>query len=86
MAHAFRSLSELRLRRDLVRLRSQVATARSLLDELDRIVPVSTARRNEDALTTLRDQVAEELARLGCRLLECAATVTGVLPSPSVLD
>jgi hypothetical protein len=81
MAHAVRSLSEPHLRRELVGLRGQVATARSLLDELDRIVPVSGARKSEDAIADLRAQLAEELARLGCRLLECAATVTGVSPS-----
>jgi hypothetical protein len=86
MANTFRSLSEPHLRGNLVRLRSHAATARSLLDELDRMVPVSGARRNEDALLALREQLAEELARLGCRLLECAATVTGVLPSLPALD
>jgi hypothetical protein len=81
MAHAVRSLIELHMRGDLVRLRSHVATARSLLDELDRIVPVSGARRSEGAISDVREQLAEELARLGCRLLECAATVTGVFPA-----
>ena len=85
MAHAFRSLSELHLRGDLIRLRSQAATARSLLDELDRVVPVLGARRDEEVVV-LGEQLAEELARLGCRLLECAARVTGVAPSLAALD
>ena len=86
MANAFRSPSELHLRGDLVRLRSHAATARSLLDELDRVVPMSGARRNEEALVVLGEQLADELARLGCRLLECAATVAGVPASRSKLD
>jgi hypothetical protein len=86
MAHALRSLSELHLRGDLVRLRSQAATARSLLDELDRVVPMLAARRNEEPVVVLGEQLAEELARLGCRLLECAASVTGVAPPLSALD
>jgi hypothetical protein len=57
--------------------------ARSLLDELDRMVPSSGIRRNEEAL---REQLAEELARLACRLLECAATVTGAFPSLPAVD
>jgi hypothetical protein len=77
MAHALRSLGELHLRGSLARLRSHAATARSLLDELDRLVPPSGAGHEEGARLELQQQLAEELARLGCRLLECAATVTG---------
>jgi hypothetical protein len=86
MANALRSPSELHLRGDLVRLRSYAATARSLLDELDRLVPVSGARRNQEALAVLGEQLADELARLGCRLLECAASVAGVPPLRSEPD
>ena len=81
MVHAFRSLGELYLRTDLVRLRSHAATIRSLLDELDRLVPASGARTEEGARIDLHEQLAEELARLGCRLLEYAATVTTVPPA-----
>ena len=78
MAHAFRSLGDLHLG-DLVRVRSHAALARSLLDELERVVPASGGRLHGDTL--LREQLAEELARLGCRLLECAAMVTEAVPS-----
>jgi hypothetical protein len=81
MVQAFRSLGELYLRADLVRLRSHAATIRSLLDELDRLVPTSGARTEEGAHLDLHEKVAEELARLGCRLLEYAATVTTIPPS-----
>ncbi len=81
MVHAFRSLGELYLRADLVRLRSHAATIRSLLDELDRLVLASGRRTEEGARRDVHDQLAEELARLGCRLLEYAATVTTVPPS-----
>jgi hypothetical protein len=75
MAHAFRSLGDLHLG-DLVRVRSHAALARSLLDELERVVPASSYHGD----TLLREQLAEELARLGCRLLECAAMVTETVP------
>jgi len=78
MVHAFRALGELYLRADLVRLRSHAATIRSLLDELDRLVPASGGRTEEGARLELHEQLAEELARLASRLLECAATVTTV--------
>jgi hypothetical protein len=81
MAQAFRSFGELDLRGDLVRVRSHAATIRSLLDELDRLAPTSGTRTDEGARLDLHEQLAEELARLGGRLLEYAATVTTVLPS-----
>ena len=72
MAAAFRVLDEIHFQGDLVRARSDAATVRALLDELDRIVPPTSARPHEDARLELCEQLVEELARLGCRLLECA--------------
>ena len=70
---------ELRLS-DPDRLRGHAATVRSLLDEFDRIVPASSARLSDDPPPGLREQLAEELVRLGCRLLEYAAVVAGEYP------
>lgn len=53
-------------------IRGQAALVRSLLDELDRIVPPSGSRRGEDTSRVLREQLAEEIVRLGSRLLDCA--------------
>ena len=66
-------------------LRRQVALARSLLDECDRAVPAESAHQRPDMLLLLREQLVEELGRLGCRLLECAATLTdlGVTRAPA---
>ncbi|HEX8796946.1 MAG TPA: hypothetical protein VF765_38610 [Polyangiaceae bacterium] len=50
-------------------IRRQAALVRSLLDELERIVPL-TDRAGQDASLALREQLAEELVRLGSRLLE----------------
>jgi hypothetical protein len=50
-------------------IRSQAALVRSLLDELDRILPPPGDRAGEDASRALREQLAEELVRLGSRLL-----------------
>ena len=81
MANAFRPLGALHLRGDLARLRSHAATVRSLLDELERAVP-ATGGINGGASLYAEEQLAEELARLGCRLIESAATMTSALPSP----
>jgi hypothetical protein len=53
-----------------VALRRHAALVRTLLEELDRIVPSAGAR--EDVLA---EQLIEELTRLGCRILECTATM-----------
>ena len=56
--------------------RQQAAVVRALVDQLDRISPASAAG-------TLREQLAEELARLGYRILEAAASLsTRVEPAP----
>jgi hypothetical protein len=48
------------------------ALVRALLEELERVVPSA----NEVGECELGRQLAEELAGLGCRLLECAARMT----------
>jgi hypothetical protein len=52
----------------LVRLREQVAVVRAIADHVD-----AFARPGD--VDELGDQVIEEAARLGCRLLETAATM-----------
>jgi hypothetical protein len=59
----------------LVRLRSQVAIIRTLADDVDAGTVDAGA---------MADQVIEEMARLGCRLLEMAATLaTAAAPEDS---
>jgi hypothetical protein len=86
MTHAVRPIVDLHVQGDLVRLRSHIAVVRSLLDELDRIVPPSRSRQPEGAPLELRAQLVEELARLGCRLLESAAALTRALPWLQIYD
>jgi hypothetical protein len=59
--------SELRL----AHLRSQVAVVRTIADQVEQLA------RARDA-ESLRTQLVEEMARLGCRLLEAAAAFTEV--------
>lgn len=57
--------------------RQQAAVVRALADQLDRVSPGQAA-------VNLREQLAEELARLGCRILEAAATlVEKIEPAPA---
>ena len=53
----------------LARLRSQVAVVRTIADEVEHL----TRPRDADGV---RAQLVEEMARLGCRLLEAAASLT----------
>ena len=57
--------------RELVRLRSQAALVRALLEELDRLVPFE----NEEGAIELGAQLTDEMTQLGRRVLECAATM-----------
>jgi hypothetical protein len=57
----------------LGRLRSHAAVIRSLADEVECISRAGDAEG-------LGEQLIEEMARLGCRLLETAATLTESLP------
>jgi hypothetical protein len=52
-----------------VRLREQVAVVRTIADHIDHFAEPGNA-------DGLREQVLEEMTRLGCRLLEAAAAMT----------
>jgi hypothetical protein len=56
----------------LVTVRQQVAVARTLADQVEGIT-------SPHKVHTLRAQLVEEMARLGCRLLEGAATLSGTI-------
>jgi hypothetical protein len=58
----------------LARLRSQLAAVRALSSRIDHLTSAEHA-------VSLGGQVIEEIARLGCRLLEAAASLTEV-PRP----
>jgi hypothetical protein len=81
MAIAFVQSGEIELPRVLAQLRGQAALVRSLLDELDRHTPFSPRlfARHPDAVqfAALGGQIAEEIERLGARMLECAAAIAG---------
>lgn len=51
-------------------LREQVALARSLLDAVDEL------SADEQASSDLSDGAAEELARLGCKIVEVAGAIS----------
>ncbi len=53
----------------LAHLRSQVAVVRTVCDEVEHLAQPRDA-------DSLRAQLVEEMARLGCRLLEAAASLT----------
>jgi hypothetical protein len=54
----------------LARLRSQVAVVRALADHVEHLSRVEGA-------DGVGDQLIEEMARLGCRLIEAAGTMAG---------
>ena len=54
-------------------LREQVAVARALLDEVEALAPLSV-----DGHPSPEGQVAEDLMRLGCRMVEMASTLSRV--------
>lgn len=60
----------------LARLQRQLAVIRAIIDEADRVARAADHARSGDA-EGLSDRVVEEMARLGCRLLEAA----GILAS-----
>jgi hypothetical protein len=55
------------------RLRNHAALVRALLDELDRVAPPAGAGLGVQQCVAA--QLAEEVARLGCRMLEYAAAI-----------
>ena len=59
---------------ELARLRSQLAVVRTVCDEVEHL----TRPRDADGPRT---QLVEEMARLGCRLLDAAASLTESPPS-----
>ena len=63
----------------LKRLQTQAALVRALVDELDRVATRETDQASGYGVAT---QLAEEVARLSCRMLECAAAMTGWLAPP----
>jgi hypothetical protein len=75
MAQAVRSVVAFSPQDELAPLRNQAALIRSLLDEFERVLPVSGAISRTEASLLVREQLSEELARMGGRLLECAASL-----------
>jgi hypothetical protein len=83
MTIAFFQSGEVQLPPALAPLRSHAAVIRALLDELDRLAPLSARGGEPAAIACLGEQLAEELGRLGCRMLECAAAMTGTPLDPT---
>lgn len=75
---ALQTSDDERLREDLTLLavREQVAIVRAFTDELERL----TSRKR---MRGLCEQFVEELARLGCRILETAAEVSRTTGPPT---
>jgi hypothetical protein len=86
MAIAFVQSGEIELAKVLPQLRSQAALVRSLLDELDRHIPVCPGHPETVQFSVLGDQIAEEIERLGARMLECAAAIVGAPSRPRSRD
>ena len=59
-----------RARRAIASVRNQVALVRALTDEVEHLIPCS-------APGVASGRLIEELARLGCRILEAAAAMAG---------
>jgi hypothetical protein len=77
MSVAFFQSGEVQLPPAMAPLRSHAAVIRALLDELDRLAPLSARSGEAAVFNCLGEQLAEELRRLGSRMLECAAAMTG---------
>jgi hypothetical protein len=69
-------LAELETPPNVPRFRAHAATVRALLDELDRATPSQDLWTLADRESVLAEQLAEELTRLGCLMVECAAAVS----------
>ena len=70
----FRS-GEIELPEEPARLRSHAALVRGLVDEIERIAPVPVRSSDAAVFAEMGEQLAEEVARLGYRMLECAAAI-----------
>jgi hypothetical protein len=77
MSTVFVQFGEIDFPLGLGHLRNQAALVRALLDELDRVAPTGSKEPGVQKYAALGAQLAEELGRLGCRMLECAAAITG---------
>ena len=75
MTSVVERFTEIEIPPTLVRLRAHAAMVRALADELDRASPSSDSAPRTDLRPALAEQLAEELARLGCRMLECATVI-----------
>jgi hypothetical protein len=62
-------------RQALRRIRNQAALVRALLDEIERLAPA--AEGCPMLAESVGTQLAEEVWRLGSRMLECARTIAG---------
>jgi hypothetical protein len=72
MAAALTPRTDLDMALSIVELRRRAAFARALLEELDHLVPQSSTDARDEIVS---QELIEELTRLGCRILECAATM-----------
>jgi hypothetical protein len=63
-------IAELKVRE----VREHVAIARSLLEQVDRLVPLSGPERSSD--NEQAELAVEELARLGCKIVELASALS----------
>jgi len=75
LAFALSDVREHPLARHVHPLRSQAAVVRALLDELERTIPGSSVERLVTA------QLVEDVARLGCRLIETAGALSKAVES-----
>jgi hypothetical protein len=75
MSTVVERLAEVEIPPALMRLRAHAAMVRTLADELDRATPSSESAPRTDLRPVFAEQLAEELARLGCRMLECATVI-----------
>jgi hypothetical protein len=82
MSTAFFQSGEIELPPGLAPLRSHAAVVRALLDEFDRLAPLSARSSEAAQFAALGGQLAEEIGRLGGRMLECAAAMTGMPSKP----
>ena len=80
MSAALVQSADVELAEAVVRLRSLAALVRALLDEFDRLIPLSTRSSEAAQFSALGEQLAEEVGRLGGRMLECSSAMTTMGP------